>query len=125
LSELSSRPEVLERQVLIVLREPVARHGTSDLLRHRGEQAVGLLAAAGVTATLLDAEEVRETLRRATDPGGAAGSCRGVPGPDSIEVAVRSLRVGDAWCATFSVSGYPREVSPGWLEPLLAFPGRC
>src|SRR5205823_2501542 len=63
--------------------------------------------------------------RRATDPGGAAGSCRGVPGPDSIEVAVRSLRVGDAWCATFSVSGYPREVSPGWLEPLLAFPGRC
>nr|WP_201760905.1 ATP-binding protein [Nonomuraea sp. K271] len=27
-------------------------------------------------------------------------------------------------CATLAVSGYPREVHSGWLEPLLTYPGR-
>ncbi|MEU6429727.1 DUF87 domain-containing protein [Microbispora sp. NPDC046973] len=27
-------------------------------------------------------------------------------------------------CATLAISGYPREVTPGWLEPLLTYPGR-
>ncbi|MEQ4720905.1 DUF87 domain-containing protein [Nonomuraea sp. B19D2] len=27
-------------------------------------------------------------------------------------------------CATLAITGYPREVAPGWLEPLLTYPGR-
>ena len=45
-------------------------------------------------------------------------------GPDSVEVLPRALRVGEDWCATFCVTGYPREVGRGWLEPLCAHPGR-
>ena len=45
-------------------------------------------------------------------------------GPDAIEVRPRALRVGDGWCASFAVTGYPREVARGWLEPLTAHPGR-
>ena len=45
-------------------------------------------------------------------------------GPDSVEVRPRALRVGDGWCASMAVTGYPREVARGWLEPLCAHPGR-
>ncbi len=45
-------------------------------------------------------------------------------GPDAVEVGPRSLRVGDGWCASLAVTGYPREVGHGWLEPLTAHPGR-
>jgi hypothetical protein len=45
-------------------------------------------------------------------------------GPDAIEVLPRSLRVGEGWCASFAIVGYPREVGNGWLEPLTAHPGR-
>jgi len=45
-------------------------------------------------------------------------------GPDSIEVHPRALRVGDGWCRSFAITGYPREVGRGWLEPLCAHPGR-
>jgi hypothetical protein len=45
-------------------------------------------------------------------------------GPDSLEVHPRALRVGNSWCRTFAVTGYPREVGRGWLEPLCAHPGR-
>jgi type IV secretory pathway VirB4 component len=44
-------------------------------------------------------------------------------GPDSVEVRPRALRVGEVWCRTFVVTGYPREVGRGWLEPLCAYPG--
>jgi type IV secretory pathway VirB4 component len=48
----------------------------------------------------------------------------GVPGPDSIQVAPRHVRVGDWWAATLAVTGYPAEVGLGWLEPLTSYPGR-
>ncbi len=48
-----------------------------------------------------------------------------VPGsPDAVEVGRRSVRVGDGHTATLVVTGYPAEVGPGWLEPLLSYPGR-
>lgn len=48
-----------------------------------------------------------------------------VPGcPDAVEVAGRSVRVADGYTAALAVTGYPAEVGPGWLEPLLAYPGR-
>ncbi|MBB2943237.1 type IV secretory pathway VirB4 component [Actinoplanes lutulentus] len=48
-----------------------------------------------------------------------------VPGaPDAVEVGARSVRVGDGCSTTLAVTGYPAEVGPGWLEPLLSYPGR-
>lgn len=61
----------------------------------------------------------RRVGRRSRQPDPPAG----VPGPDSIEVEARTLRVGDGLRASFVVVGYPRDVRPGWLEPLLSFPG--
>jgi type IV secretory pathway VirB4 component len=45
-------------------------------------------------------------------------------GPDAVQVRPRDLSIGDGLCATLAISGYPREVTPGWLEPLLTYPGR-
>jgi type IV secretory pathway VirB4 component len=76
-------------------------------------------------------KNVNSTLRRFTGSGaptapmGRHAVARRSPfGPDSVEVGARTLRVGDGWCASFAVVGYPREVSLGWLEPLTAYPGR-
>ncbi|MET9628308.1 DUF87 domain-containing protein [Lentzea sp. NPDC006480] len=44
--------------------------------------------------------------------------------PDAIAVHPRSLEVGGEWVASFAVTGYPREVQPGWLQPLLTHAGR-
>ncbi|MGO1053257.1 VirB4 family type IV secretion system protein [Crossiella sp. CA198] len=51
-----------------------------------------------------------------------AGS--GVFTPDAITVGARHLEVGGEQVASFAVTGYPREVHPGWLQPLLTYPGR-
>ncbi|ALG06943.1 VirB4 family type IV secretion system protein [Kibdelosporangium phytohabitans] len=44
--------------------------------------------------------------------------------PDALSVAARHLEVGGEWVASFAVVGFPREVNPGWLAPLLTYPGR-
>lgn len=44
--------------------------------------------------------------------------------PDAIAVGPRHLEVGGEWVASFAVVGFPREVHPGWLSPLLTYPGR-
>jgi type IV secretory pathway VirB4 component len=41
-----------------------------------------------------------------------------------VEVGARWVRVGDGYAATLVVTGYPAEVGPAWLEPLLSWPGR-
>jgi type IV secretory pathway VirB4 component len=41
-----------------------------------------------------------------------------------VQVAARHLRIGDDYATTLAVTGYPAEVAPGWLEPLLSYPGR-
>ncbi|NBE94526.1 conjugal transfer protein TraC [Nonomuraea sp. KC401] len=51
-------------------------------------------------------------------------SNRGGLGPQAVLVRPSHLRVGGGLCATLAVSGYPREVHSGWLEPLLTYPGR-
>ncbi len=61
--------------------------------------------------------------------------CRGAPAdaprgrasaftPDSLSVAPRHLEIGGEWVASFAITGYPREVYAGWLQPLLTYPGR-
>ncbi len=64
----------------------------------------------------------RRSRIRAADAEGFGGS--GAFSPDSIEIAPRHLVVGGEHVATFAVLGYPREVYPGWLQPLLTYPGR-
>ncbi|TQM05992.1 VirB4 family type IV secretion system protein [Pseudonocardia kunmingensis] len=44
--------------------------------------------------------------------------------PHAVTVGSRHLEVDGDWVATFAVVGFPREVYPGWLAPLLTYPGR-
>lgn len=46
-----------------------------------------------------------------------------VVGPEAIEVHARALAIGAHVATTLVVTGYPAEVTPGWLAPLLNFPG--
>src|ERR1700743_513740 len=65
----------------------------------------------------------RQLTRRRT--GTATGAEHtGAFTPDAIEIAPRHLVVGSDHVASFAVTGYPREVHPGWLQPLLTSPGR-
>jgi type IV secretory pathway VirB4 component len=47
----------------------------------------------------------------------------GLPGPPPVRVEATWLEAGRTLHRTLAVTGYPREVSPGWLEPLLDHPG--
>lgn len=44
--------------------------------------------------------------------------------PDALSVAPRHVEVGGEFVASFAITGYPREVYGGWLQPLLTYPGR-
>ncbi|GGL20202.1 VirB4 family type IV secretion system protein [Mangrovihabitans endophyticus] len=47
-----------------------------------------------------------------------------MPSPAVLKVSPRHVQVGDGYAATFAVCGYPAEVGPAWLDPLLSYPGR-
>jgi hypothetical protein len=47
----------------------------------------------------------------------------GLPGPEALEIGPRTLDSGGVLHQTLAVTGYPREVGPGWLQPLLDHPG--
>ena len=47
----------------------------------------------------------------------------GVLGPEAMQILPRRVLAGQTWCETLAVAGYPREVGPGWLSPLLTYPG--
>jgi type IV secretory pathway VirB4 component len=68
--------------------------------------------------TLFSTARSRLARRTATEPAAAS------IGPDSIEIGARTLTLTDGVCASFAITGYPAEVGPGWLEPLLTHPGR-
>ncbi|WP_027930120.1 VirB4 family type IV secretion system protein [Amycolatopsis thermoflava] len=57
-------------------------------------------------------------------PGQPASPAAAAFTPDALSVGARHLEVGGEWVASFAVIGYPREVHPGWLAPLLTYPGR-
>jgi hypothetical protein len=63
-------------------------------------------------------------VRRPDHRPGPPPAPAGLPAPDAVQIGPRSLAVGGGVCRSFAVVGYPREVGPGWLEPLLAYPGR-
>ncbi|KXK59552.1 conjugal transfer protein TraC [Micromonospora rosaria] len=47
-----------------------------------------------------------------------------MPSPAALSITPGHVRVGDGYAATFAVCGYPAEVGPAWLDPLLSYPGR-
>jgi type IV secretory pathway VirB4 component len=47
----------------------------------------------------------------------------GLPGPHAVQAAAGWVESGGIRHRTLAVTGYPREVGPGWLEPLLDHPG--
>jgi hypothetical protein len=61
-----------------------------------------------------------------TDSSGAGDTAPAASpiGPPAIEIQPRRLDLSDGMCASLVVTGYPREVGLGWLEPLLTYPGR-
>ncbi|MFF3911043.1 VirB4 family type IV secretion system protein [Streptomyces sp. NPDC001848] len=63
--------------------------------------------------------------RRSASPttGIDAAELLHVSGPEAIEVHARTLAIGAHLTTTLVVTGYPAEVTPGWLAPLLNFPG--
>ncbi|MBQ0987775.1 ATP-binding protein [Streptomyces sp. F63] len=52
-----------------------------------------------------------------------AGQLLEAASPEAVEVHARALAVGAQLATTLVVTGYPAEVTPGWLAPLLSFPG--
>lgn len=67
------------------------------------------------------------TRTRTTTPGpsgGGGGELAVAAGPATVEPAPAHVKVGDHYTATFAVTGYPAEVGPAWLAPLLSLPAR-
>ncbi|MGN9807133.1 VirB4 family type IV secretion system protein [Micromonospora sp. L32] len=68
--------------------------------------------------------KARTRSRTATNGDRQPSTLAATVAPASVEVTPRMLRVGDGYAATLVVTGYPAEVGPAWLEPLLSWPGR-
>jgi hypothetical protein len=154
LDGLAATRQVLTRQVLLVVREPDAGPGrpgsAAGRAAQRAAEAIRLLAGAGLQARPLDGAQVTALLAAACDPGGPhhagrlarpgpltgrgnttaaapgppATASEGMPAPPAVAVAARHVAVDEDYAATLAVTGYPAEVSPGWLEPLACYPGR-
>lgn len=69
LGELATCRDVLHREILVVLREPIPGPAAGEVLGRRAEQAASLLVAAGITLRRLDAEQTLAALAIATRPG--------------------------------------------------------
>ena len=67
LSDLATTRDLLRREVLLVLRQPVG-DGAGGRLRRRAEEATAAMAAAGVVLEVLDRESAQACLSRALDP---------------------------------------------------------
>lgn len=68
LEGLTGEGGVRRRQLLVVFHHPPGTPKPAAVLRRQAEQAAGLLAAAGVTLTLLDGEAAGRVLHAASNP---------------------------------------------------------
>ncbi|MFX0578818.1 PrgI family mobile element protein [Nocardia nepalensis] len=129
-----------------------ACRGAESRLLRRMSEAADTLAPLGITITALDDMQATAVLSACCNPEGlvsaaadaasreaiitAAGSTDTDSGradpfaldtgfaPESLTIGTRHLEIGSDWAATVAVTGYPREVTAGWLAPLLTHPGR-
>jgi type IV secretory pathway VirB4 component len=58
-------------------------------------------------------------LTRARRPARVTEASGSLLGPPALALEHDRIRIGERWRASFAVTGYPREVSRGWLAPLL------
>lgn len=61
--------------------------------------------------------------RSSTEPQVHAAELLQPVGPEAMDIHARTLAIGAHLASTLVVTGYPAEVTPGWLAPLLNFPG--
>ncbi|MFF0493361.1 TraG/VirB4 family ATPase [Nocardia sp. NPDC003482] len=98
--------------------------GPTEIITTGASEYAGMHFDATLTA---DDEDETETPRGGRRLFGSRAGRRGARvqfAPESLTIGARHLQVGSDFIATIAVTGYPREVSPGWLAPLAAFGGR-
>ncbi|MFC4126233.1 TraG/VirB4 family ATPase [Nocardia rhizosphaerae] len=127
----------------------VRRAAESRLLRRMNE-AADVLSPLGILVTALDHDAATAVLASCTNPEALVSAAADIStadtvittdpdtrtpnpfagegldrfAPESLTIGTRHLEIGSDWSATLAVTGYPREVTAGWLAPLLSHPGR-
>lgn len=76
LRELSTRRDLLTREILLVFRDPAPAAAAGPMLERRAAEAAGLLRGAGITLEALDGARALAVLLRAVDPEAPAPSGR-------------------------------------------------
>ncbi|PJA38541.1 hypothetical protein CO180_03340, partial [candidate division WWE3 bacterium CG_4_9_14_3_um_filter_41_6] len=49
-------------------------------------------------------------------------SIKDIISPSGIEIDFNDIRIGSTYYRTYFIAGYPREVGPNWLSPIINFP---
>jgi hypothetical protein len=115
-------------------------------LHRRAEDAARMLAGADVAVTALDGPTASALLAASCSPNNSASLPGGFSSPSAaapaasisdeagagtvgftpawLHLGAQTVEVAGEHVATFAVTGYPSEVAPGWLEPVLTYPGR-
>ncbi|MFD3427664.1 TraG/VirB4 family ATPase [Nocardia fluminea] len=125
-----------------------ARRGAESRLLRRMNEAADVLGPLGVSVTALDDTQAMAVLTSCTNPEGLVSAAANIAAPsaiittdpdsavpdpftgetafapESLTIGTRHLEIGSDWTQTLAVTGYPREVTAGWLAPLLSHPGR-
>ncbi|PKV80510.1 PrgI family protein [Nocardia fluminea] len=125
-----------------------ARRGAESRLLRRMNEAADVLGPLGVSVTGLDDAQALAVLTSCTNPEGLVSAAADIAAPsaiittdpdsavpdpftgktgfapESLTISTRHLEIGSDWAQTLAVTGYPREVTAGWLAPLLSHPGR-
>ncbi|WP_435591323.1 VirB4 family type IV secretion system protein, partial [Nocardia sp. bgisy118] len=127
-----------------------ARRAAESRLLRRMNEAADVLAPLGISVNALDDVAATAVLASCTNPEGLVSAAADIAAadaiittdpqvrtpdpftgegldrfaPESLTIGTRHLEIGSDWTATLAVTGYPREVTAGWLAPLLSHPGR-
>ncbi|WP_431958736.1 VirB4 family type IV secretion system protein, partial [Nocardia lijiangensis] len=127
-----------------------ARRAAESRLLRRMNEAADVLSPLGISVTALDSVAATAVLASCTNPEGLVSAAADIAAadaiittdpqvrtpdpfsgesldrfaPESLTIGTRHLEIGSDWTATLAVTGYPREVTAGWLAPLLSHPGR-
>ncbi|UGT59896.1 PrgI family protein [Nocardia asteroides] len=126
-----------------------ARRAAESRLLRRMSEAADVLSPLGISVTALDHVAATAVLTSCTNPEGLVSAAADITAadtvittdidtttpdpfgagidrfaPESLTIGTRHLEIGSDWTSTLAVTGYPREVTAGWLAPLLSHSGR-
>lgn len=114
-------PETADTAAPTAVITTTSRGGESDGLGDRaGADAVHATGPEDTTPVSEPTETRRRRWQLRRSPAGDAGAFA----PHAVTIGARHVEVDSAWVATLAVTGFPREVGPAWLAPLLSHPGR-